>query len=98
MVTVILIGLTIAVEFIVSLQGISTWRHEKEPILEALKLTSFISALLGLVLVQTAALGHGGVESNIYFDSVGLALGAVSFCIGGVMIVSGRRKMGAAHV
>jgi len=88
-----LIGSITAVEIIVSLHGIFARRREKEPILEAIKLTSFVSSLIGLVLTQTAILGHLGRETNIYFDLLGIFLGAVSVCIGVYMIVSTRMKI-----
>jgi len=75
------------------IQGVFARRREKEPILEAIKLTNFVSSLIGLVLVQTAILGHFGREPIIYFDYVGIFLGAMSLCIGVYMIVSARLKM-----
>lgn len=92
MATVVKIGSITAFEIILSLQGVFARRREKEPILEAIKLTSLISSLIGLTLMQTAILGHSGRESNLYFDLSGIFLGAVSFCIGVYMIVSIRRK------
>lgn len=90
---VIEIGLIVAIEIIVSLQGAFARRREKEPILEAIKLTSFVSSLIGLVLVQTAILGHSGRESNFYFNLVGIFLGAVSVCIGIYMIISSSMRI-----
>lgn len=90
---VVEIGLITAVEIIISLLGVLARRREKEPILEAIKLTSFVSSLIGLVLVQTAIFGHLGRQPIIYFDFVGIFLGAVSFFVSVYMIVSARRKM-----
>jgi len=90
---VVVIGFITAIEIIVSLQGIFARRREKEPILEAIKLTNFVSSLIGLVLVQTAILGHLGRNPIIYFDYVGIFLGAVSLCIGVYMIAFARLKM-----
>jgi hypothetical protein len=77
LILVILIGIITAIEIITSIYGVVARRREKEPILEAIKLTSLISSLIGLVLVQTAILGHGGTEPIVYFDYVGVVLGAV---------------------
>jgi len=87
------IGIITAVEIVVALQGVLARRQEKEPILEALKFTSFISSLIGLVLVQTAILGHSGGTPIVYFDYAGIFLGAVSVCIGVYMIVSANMKL-----
>jgi hypothetical protein len=89
LILVIEIGIVTAVEIIVSIYGVFARRREKEPILEAIKMTSLISSLIGLVLVQTAILGHGG-ESIIYFDYVGIVLGALSIYIGVYMVASKR--------
>lgn len=89
---VAMIGFVTVIEIVIALQGVFARRREKEPILEAIKLTSLISSLIGLVLVQTAILGHAGENPIIYFDYVGVFLGVVSFFIGMYMIVSTRIK------
>jgi len=93
LIMVVEIGIITAFEIAISLQGVFARRREKEPILEAIKLTSLISSLIGLVLVQTAILGHAGEKTMIYFDYVGIFLGGVSFFIGVYMIVSTKMKM-----
>jgi hypothetical protein len=95
-VTMVGIGCIIAVEIIISMQGIFTWRREKQPILEAIKLTSLISSLIGLVLVQTVILSHDGSEPNIYFDYGGIFFGVISLCISLYMIVQAKKKTFAA--
>jgi hypothetical protein len=95
MIMVVEISAITVIEIIVALNGIFARRREMQPILEALKLTSLISALIGLVLVQTAILGHRGGEVPVYFDYVGVVLGGVSVCIGAYMIVSARLKITA---
>ncbi|MDR0812930.1 MAG: hypothetical protein LBO63_02860 [Oscillospiraceae bacterium] len=88
---VIEIGVITAIELIASVIGVAAGRRDKEPILEAIKTTSLISSLIGLVLVQTAILGHSGTQPIVYFDYAGVALGAVSVCIG-VYMVTGKRQ------
>ena len=72
---------------------IKTTRKNMEPILEAIKQTCFASSLIAFVLVQTAILSHAGREPNIYLDSVGIALGAVSVLISLHMIISVKMKI-----
>ena len=93
LIMVVEIGIITVIEIIVALQGVFARRREKEPILEAIKLTSLISSLIGLVLVQTAILNHAGGKTIIYFDYVGIFLGVVSFFIGVYMIISAKMKV-----
>jgi hypothetical protein len=90
---VIEIGTVTAVEIIISIYGVLARRREKEPILEAIKTTSLISSLIGLVLVQTAILGQSGTEPIVYFDYVGVALGTISFFIAIYMLVTANGKI-----
>jgi divalent metal cation (Fe/Co/Zn/Cd) transporter len=91
------IGVAVAVEIIISLQGILMWRREKEPLLEAIKLTSFISSLIGLVLVQAAILGHSESNPSVYFDYVGILLGAASSCVGIYMVAFAGMRIRTAN-
>lgn len=87
------------VEITISLQGIYTARKNREPILEAIKLTCLVSSLIALVLSQTAILSYTGREPNIYFDIFGVVFGNVSSIIGLHMIFSMYRIIhGKNHV
>jgi divalent metal cation (Fe/Co/Zn/Cd) transporter len=86
------IGIVTAVEILAAALGYPARRREKEPILEALKLINLLSALLGLILVQTAILGRAGGTPIFYFDYVGIALSALSACVGLRMALSAKKQ------
>jgi hypothetical protein len=89
---VIGIGVITGIEILVAIFGYLARKKEKQPILQALKLTSLISSLFGLVLVQMAVLGHNGIKPIFYFDYVGIVLGIVSVLISLYMVISAKRQ------
>lgn len=88
---VIAIGSITAAEFGMSIQGIISARRNSDPIMEAIRLTSFVSALISLELTQTAILSHSGSGTNLYFNLTGMFLGALSAATGIYMVIRIRR-------
>lgn len=84
---VVVIGSITGAEFGMSLQGIIAARRNREPVIEAIMLTSFVSALISLELTQTAILSYSGPGSSIYFNLTGMFLGDLSAATGIYMII-----------
>lgn len=88
---VMVIGSFTAIEIAASVQGIISTRRGRKPIMEAIKMTSFVSALISLVLTQTAILSHAGQSTNIYFNLTGMFLGFLSAIVGLYTIIRTKR-------
>jgi hypothetical protein len=69
--------------------GIVKLRRDKEPVMEAIKMTTLVSSLISIVLTQSALLSlDGSIESAAkYCGIAGLVFGGVSVLIGVYMIV-----------
>lgn len=86
------IAITIAAvtftEVTVSLQGAIAARRNKEPVVEAIKLTNFASSLISLVLTQTAILSFTYKGDASFFNGLsGIIFGTLAAFIGLYMIL-----------
>lgn len=75
-------------EIIVSMRGVVTTRRNKEPLMQAIKLTNLSSAVISLVLTQTALLSftYEG-DASIYNGLSGILFGGIAALIGVYMII-----------
>jgi len=88
LVVIMLAAVTVG-EFIVFISGVRSARRDREPIMEAIRLTSVVSAIVTLVLTLKAALPYAGLgtgTSGVY-EAIGIFFGAVSSIIGIYMII-----------
>lgn len=75
-------------EIVVAIRGIVKTRKNKKPIMEAIKLVNLASALISLVLTQTAIMSfsHEG-DASFYNGLSGLIFGSIAALIGIYMVI-----------
>ncbi len=90
-----IIGVTIAAitfsELGMAAAGIKSMRRRHEPMLEAIKMTNLASALVSVVLTQTALLSLSEGNHAVYNGLCGVVFGSLAACVGLFMVV--RMKM-----
>lgn len=84
-------GITIAAftfaELALASVGAKTMRRRHEPLLEAIKMTNLASALISLMLTQTALLSLSEGDYSFYNGLCGIIFGALAACVGLSMII-----------
>ncbi|MBU3099404.1 cation transporter [Clostridium sp. DSM 17811] len=93
-----IVSLAIAVftftELGVSIQGAIVTRRDKEPVIEAIKLTNLASSMISLVLTQTAIMSFSyDGDASFYNGMSGMILGSASAILGLYMIIYIQRIM-----
>lgn len=78
----------------VAIRGVFLARKKEDRLMESIRLTNLATALISLVLTQTAIMSfaHGG-DYTIYIGCSGVLFGGIAAIIGGYMIVKGRVRM-----
>ena len=75
-------------EIAVSFQGVISARRSNEPVIEAIKLTNFVSSLISIVLTQTAIMSFTYDGDASFSNGLsGIVFGALAALIGLYMIV-----------
>ncbi len=67
--------------------GAKTMRRRHEPLLEAIKMTNLASALISIVLTQTALLSLSEGDHSFYNGLCGIIFGSLAACVGIFMII-----------
>lgn len=80
------IALFTFVELFISIIGAYQTRKNKQPLIEAVKMTNFCSALISLVLTQTALLSFQEGNYSFYNGISGTVFGSITICIAIYMI------------
>ena len=62
-------------------------RRRHEPLLEAIKMTNLASALISIVLTQTALLSLSEGDHSFYNGLCGIIFGSLAACVGIFMII-----------
>lgn len=71
-----------------SIYGILVTRAEKEPVINALKLSNLASAMISIVLTQTAILSSKNDRDNSVVNGIaGMLFGGCAICIGVYMVI-----------
>jgi divalent metal cation (Fe/Co/Zn/Cd) transporter len=87
LVTALSIATFTFVEIGTTVYGIVKIRRDKEPIIEAIKMTNLVSALISIVLTQAALLSLENVENAaMYCGIAGLVFGGISVAVGFYMM------------
>lgn len=89
---IVALGITVVTftEIGLAIRGIVITRKDKEPIIEAIKLTNFASSLISLVLTQTAIMSVSYVgDASSYNGFSGIMFGTLAALIGVYMIIRG---------
>lgn len=77
-----------------AIRGVFLARKKEDRLMESIRLTNLATALISLVLTQTAIMSfaHGG-DYTIYIGCSGVLFGGIAAIIGGYMIAKGRVHM-----